>query len=87
MPIDLAIKYLQENEKRLRNKFFEVYIGLVVGQAEQVIIKRENIVYMDFDNFWFYLMDFKANSMNSWMGERSVVMFFVYDKNGVPMCR
>lgn len=87
MPIELAIKYLQENEKRLRNRFFEVYIGLVVGQAEQVIVKRENIVYMDFDNFWFYLMDFKANSMNSWMGERSVVMFFVYDKNGVPMCR
>ena len=87
MPVDRMITYLKNNRKSLGDKIFEVYIGLEVGQAEQVMVKKENIVLMDYDNFMFYLLEFKKNSMGSWMYERSVVMFFVYDKGQVPACR
>ena len=87
MPADRMITYLKNNRKSLGDKIFEVYIGLVVGQAEQVMVKRENVVLMDYDSFLFYLLEFKKNSIGSWMYDRSVVMFFVYDKGQVPACR
>lgn len=87
MPVDRMLTYLKNNRKSLGDKIFEVYIGLVVGQAEQVMVKKENVVLMDYDSFLFYLLEFKKNSMGSWMYERSVVMFFVYDKGQVPACR
>ena len=87
MPVDRMIIYLKNNRKSLGDKIFEVYVGLVVGQAEQVMVKKENIVLMSYDNFLFYLMEYKKNSESSWVYGRSVVMFFVYDRNSVPACR
>ena len=87
MPVDRMITYLKNNRKTLYDKIFEVYIGLVVGQAEQVMVKKENIVLMDYDNFMFYLLEFKNNSESSWVYGRSVVMFFVYDRQSVPACK
>ena len=67
MPVDRMIIYLKNNRKSLGDKIFEVYIGLVVGQAEQVMVKKENIVLMSYDNFLFYLMEYKKNSESSWV--------------------
>ena len=87
MPIERMLSYLRNNKKSLGDKFFEVYIGLVVGEAQQIIVKKENMVYMDYNYFLQYLLDYKANSIHNqpWIYERSVVLFFVYEDGNLPV--
>ena len=85
MPIDMMIDFLRSRKKSLYDKIFEVYIGLIVGEAEQVIVKKENLIYMDYNYFLQYLLDYREQSKGSWMASRSVVLFFTYnDTLGIP---
>ena len=86
MPISLAIEYLRAHRKSLSRNFFEGYIALVAEGGNQVLVKREEPIFMDYGCFYEYLLSYREmmKMQNPNILHRSLAIFFLYDESSVP---
>lgn len=88
MPIDLLIKYLRNNRKSLVNGYFEVYIVVILENANQVFTYKEEPVVMGFEYMLQYFTDFRnqTKETNPSLYYRSVGVFIPLGDSGL-VCR
>ena len=88
MPIDLLLEYLKNHRMSMCEGYYEVYIVVVVEQAQQVFTYKEEPCVMGYEYMVDYFRTFRNQTKrtNPRLYYRSVGVFIPLVENGL-LCR
>lgn len=88
MPIDLILEYLKNHKKSMQQGFYEVYIVVILEQAQQVFTYKEEPYIMGYEEMVYYFKNFRnqTKSSNPRLYYRSVGIFIPLGDSGL-VCR
>lgn len=88
MPVDLLLEYLKNHKKSMCNGFYEVYIVVILEQAQQVFTYKEEPYIMGYEEMVYYFKNFRSQtkSTNPRLYYRAVGVFIPLGDSGL-VCR